>query len=174
MSKLSFINLQRSLPSVQHRSVSQRIPIPSNTIDVNNLDSSHLMRNSCMNVLDTHPRTAYAFSTSDIIQATVLNASLVSKRINPFANSTIQRPQVFTAFIATSTATSNRKFYPETVNTYLRSPISFLVSLIRRFRTLACVALLNMLSYILTHVWSVVGPRNHGACLYISWTSCSS
>src|SRR5579862_2331746 len=46
--------------------------------------------------------------------------------------------------------------------------------MVRRFCALTSVAFLDMLPYILAHVWPVICPCNPGVCLYVSRMSCYS
>lgn len=78
-----FINQKLAL-FLQHHSITREFPFLFNTIDIINLDFSHLMHNSYMNTSNIHLRTSYVFSISNTLQTIVLNASSISKCIYPF------------------------------------------------------------------------------------------
>ena len=128
MFKHSFINLKLAI-SLRHRSVTHEFSFQFDTIkvNINDLDSNHLILSLYMNISNTHLRIAYISLISDILQAIALNAFLTNKLVSPFVTLTILHPHDFIASIAIS-ATKSSLNPTKTINMFLHSPINTLVS----------------------------------------------
>jgi hypothetical protein len=125
MSKRSFINLQRSLPSLLRRNVTREFLslYTLDTIDHNrNVAISLLARSLCMNDSRTHLQIAFASSASNTYLATALNAFMASKLACPSMMSLTQLLHVFFESIAISAAKSNLDL-TEMVNASLHSSL---------------------------------------------------